>query len=96
MNKIKIFGDSTLDLSEELCEKYGVTLIPLTVLIGGTSYKDGVEIQPQQIFEHVDKTGELPKTAAVNSEIYKETWGPYLNEGYDIIHFNISSDMSTC
>ena len=57
MNKIKIFGDSTLDLSEELCEKYGVTLIPLTVLIGGTSYKDEVEIQPQQIFEYVDKTG---------------------------------------
>ena len=96
MNRIKIFGDSTLDLSEELCEKYGVTLIPLTVLIGGTSYKDGVEIQPQQIFEYVDKTGELPKTAAVNSEIYKETWGQYLNEGYDIIHFNISSDMSNC
>lgn len=95
-NKVKIFGDTTLDLGAEVCERYGVSLIPLTVLVGGTSYKDGEEIQPAQIFEYVDKTGELPKTAAVNTETYKECWQRYLDQGYDIVHFNIGSTMSTC
>ncbi len=96
MNKIKIFGDSTLDLTPELCKKYDISIIPLTVLVGDVNYKDMVEIKPEQIFEHVDKTGELPKTAAINAEIYKENWAPYLEQGYDIIHFNISSTMSMC
>ncbi len=96
MNKVKIFGDSTLDLSKELCAEYDISIVPLTILLGGTSYKDGEEIQPHQIFEHFNKHKELPKTAAINSEIYKDYWKPFLDEGYDIVHFNISGEMSTC
>ena len=96
MNKIKLIGDSTLDLSPELCKQYDIDIIPLTVLLGGASYLDSVDITPAQIFEHVDKTGELPKTAAINAEIYKDQWKPYLDQGYDVIHFNIGSTMSMC
>lgn len=96
MNKIKLMGDSTLDITTELCEKHDITIIPLTVLVGGASYLDSVDITPSQIFEHVNNTGELPKTAAINAEIYKESWKPYLDQGYDIIHFNIGSTMSMC
>ena len=96
MNKIKIFGDSTLDLSPELIEKYDITIVPLTVIVGGENYKDTIEITPDKIFEHVSKTGELPKTAAINTEIYKDYWTPYLEQGYDIVHFNIGSTLSMC
>ena len=40
MRPIKIFVDSTADLSPELIEKYDLTVIPLYVTIGGRAYKD--------------------------------------------------------
>ena len=66
-SKVVIASDSTTDLSPELIERYGVKILPLTVSLGDNHYRDGVDITPDDIFAHYEKTGELPKTAAVNA-----------------------------
>lgn len=92
--KIKITSDSTCDLSPELVEKYNVGIFPLHVILGDKTYIDGVDITPQDIFNYVSQTGELPKTAAYSAEDYGEYFKKEL-EGYDaLIHFNISSKAS--
>ena len=50
---IKITADSTCDLSNELVEKYGITILPLYIIKDGKSYKDGLEITPKDIFDQV-------------------------------------------
>ena len=93
--KIKIVVDSTADLSKELCEKYDIAVLPLCVGLGDKIYLDGVDINPDMIYEHVAKTKQLPKTSAVNSETYRENFEKIFASGYDaIIHFNLSSEMS--
>lgn len=95
--KIKITADSTCDLSQELCQKYGITLFPLTVNLGDESYLDGVTINPEMIYDFVQKTKTLPKTSAVNQQYYREKFAEILQSGYDaIVHFTISSEMSAC
>lgn len=96
MRPIKIFVDSTADLSPELIEKYDLTVIPLYVTIGGKAYKDMYEISAKDIFDNYDKTKELPKTSAVSVTDYIEAFRPDVEEGFDIIHFTISSDFSAC
>ena len=92
--KIKITSDSTCDLSPELVEKYNVGIFPLHVILGDKTYSDGVDIKPQDIFDYVQETGVLPKTAAFSAEDYEEFFKKQL-EGYDaLIHFNISSKAS--
>ena len=61
---VKITSDSTCDLGELLVEKYGITIMPLNVILDTETYHDGVTIQPQDIFEFVAKTNMLPKTSA--------------------------------
>ena len=51
--KIKICADSTCDLSAELIEKYEIAIIPLYIVKDGTSFADGLEISPKDIFDHV-------------------------------------------
>lgn len=93
--KIRITADSTCDLSAELVERYGVGILPLTVIMGGDVYRDGVDVNPNDIFEYVKKTGALPKTSAMTEEGYAEFFGNEL-KGYDaLIHFNISSKASS-
>ncbi|MBQ9746965.1 MAG: DegV family protein, partial [Clostridia bacterium] len=55
--KVVIASDSTCDLSPELIERYGVKIAPLTVTLGGEQYKDGIDINPDIIFNHYEKTG---------------------------------------
>jgi DegV family protein with EDD domain len=61
---INIITDSTSDLGEEIASEFKLTVIPLTVTIGGGVYQDGINIRQKDVFALVHKHGELPKTAA--------------------------------
>lgn len=92
--KIKITSDSTCDLGEELIRKNDIGIFALTVILGAESFKDG-EIDPQDIFDFVKRTGTLPKTAAGTPEEYSGFFKQSLT-GYDaLIHFNISAQASS-
>ena len=65
--KIKIITDSTADLSPELLEKYDIAVVPLYVVMGDKTQKDGLEVSPEDIYAYVEKTGKLPSTSAPNS-----------------------------
>lgn len=92
---IVITSDSTTDLSEELRERYNVAVMPLKITLGGKLYTDGVDITPDDIYAHHDKTGELPKTTATNVNDCLEFFKKYTDSGKTVIHFTISSDMSS-
>ena len=55
--KIRITSDSTCDLSAELIKKYGITILPLYIVKDGKSYRDGIDIVPQDIYDHVEAGG---------------------------------------
>lgn len=93
--KVIITSDSTTDLSPELIERYNVKILPLGITLGGKTYRDGIDINPDIIYKHYNETGELPKTSAVNIEECIEFFTPFVNEGYSIVHFSISSEMSS-
>ena len=93
--KIKIISDSTGDLSPELIEKYDIAIVPLYVLMGDKTQKDGLEVTPEDIYAHVEKTGKLPSTSAPNIGDFQDEFKKWRDQGYDIVHFNISSDFSS-
>ena len=93
--KILLTSDSTTDLSPELIERYNVAIIPLSVTIGDKTYADGKDINAEMIYKNYEETGVLPKTAAVNIDECMEFFNQYVSQGYTIIHFTISSQMSS-
>ena len=66
MNKWIITAESACDLSPELLKQYGIGILPITVIVDGKEYKDGIDITADELFEYVKKCGQLPKTAAVS------------------------------
>lgn len=94
-NKIIITSDSTSDLSLELRERYNIFTLPLGVTLGTEVFADGIGITPDDIYEHHSKTGELPKTTATNVGDCLDFFSKFVSEGKTVIHFTISSDMSS-
>lgn len=95
MSKIIVSSDSTCDLSLELIEKYNISIIPLGVTLGTQVYRDGVDITPDDIYAHHEKTGELPKTTAANVGECMEYFEGIAKDVDAVIHFTISSSMSS-
>ena len=91
---IRITTDSTCDLGAEIAKR-DIGVMPLSVILGGEAYRDGVNITPQDIFDYVDKTGILPKTAAPSIGDYEEFFAKYVDAGDTVVHFNISVKSSS-
>ncbi len=92
---VKITADSTCDLSPELVRKYGIGIAPLSVIIDGEVFHDGVDVTPRDIFRAVE-AGKSVRTAAVNTYEYREFFTEQLKDCDQIVHLCISSEFSTC
>ena len=91
---VRIFSDSTCDLSDELLRRYDITLLPLYIILGDEQYKDRVNITPQDIFKWSDEHKTTPKTSAASLEDITEKLKPVLDAGDEVVAFSISLEMS--
>lgn len=92
--KIAISMESTCDLPKELLEKHDFKIIPYTVILGDHIVEDD-ETVPAKIYEYVEKTGELPKTSAINEMQYKEYFNKLLENHDAVVHICLSSGLSS-
>lgn len=92
---IKIIADSTCDLSQDLLEKYQISVLPLHIVLGDKEYKDGLQISPDEIYEWSDTNKEAPKTSAASIADTVDLFKTCLTEYEEIICFSISGQMST-
>ena len=73
---VKIITDSLSDISPQVAEELGITLVPLNVHFGDEIYKDGVELGTDEFYRRLVATKVFPTTSApapgVFVELYKE------------------------
>jgi len=93
-NMVKILADSTCDLSNELIEKYNITILPLHVMLGEQDCKDGVDTDADRVYEWSDANDTTPKTAAPSPQEAVDALQPLIEDGSEVICFAISSSMS--
>ena len=93
--KVLITRDSTSDLTPEILENLNIKTVPLGITLDNKSYLDGVDIDPEFIYKYHEEHGVLPKTSAANIADMVDFFKPLVEEGYEIVHFTISSKMSS-
>jgi DegV family protein with EDD domain len=93
MMRIQVSTDSVSDLGGRLMERYGIQYMPLMITMGSESLPDG-DGMPAKIFEYVEQTGKLPKTATRSVDDYTEFFTKHKPDGGELVHFTISSKIS--
>lgn len=94
MNKVAIITDSTCDLSKEIIESRNIKVLPLYVRFGEDTYRDGIDITTDRLYELVEQKNEIPKTSAVSPGDFIKAFEPLIKDGYDIIYTGIGSSLS--
>ena len=93
--RIAITADDTCDLPQELIQQNNIILSYIPNILGEDEYRGG--LTSDMIYDYVDKTGEVPQTAAASSFNYKELFEKALETHDAVIHFALSSGISsTC
>ena len=89
--------DSTCDLTPQLLERFRIRTIPLTIQSGERVFPDDGSYTAADLYDGYRKDGTLPKTSAISPEEFRGFFSAILDEGFDIVHIDISSDLScTC
>lgn len=92
--KIAISAESTIDVPQEILDKYDIKTTPFTINFNDKIVEDRFGIS-QEIFDFVDTTKKLPKTSAVSPAQFKEHFEKLLKEYDAVVHVSISSLMSS-
>ena len=92
--KIAITADSTCDLSAELVKKHSITIMPIIITLDDKEYADGVDINRESLYDYIEGTGNLAKTAARSIYEYQELFENTLKSCDHIIHFSLSFKIS--
>lgn len=94
MSKFLIVTDTTSTLNPQDSEKYGIEIVPLSVLNKGYEYADGIDINAEQ-FADLLKKGEMPTTSQPNIGHVEELMKQWKAAEYDaILIITISSYLS--
>jgi DegV family protein with EDD domain len=95
MNKVAIVSDSTCDLSPEIISENNITIVPLYVTFQNKeTFKDGIDLTTEQLYQKVEESNSLPKSAAPSPEDFVKVFKPLIDEGYDIVYMGIGSGFS--
>lgn len=94
MNKVFIVTDSTAYLPQEYIDELPIKVVPLTVNWDGETYRDGVDIKPDEFYTRLGKSSTLPTTSQATVKDFTDVYKPLLEEGCSILTLPISSGIS--
>jgi DegV family protein with EDD domain len=92
--KVAIVTDSTADLTPEMVEEMGVTIVPLQVIFGNDAYREGVDITTEEFYERLVKSRPLPTTSAPSVGDFQEVYERLLEEVDSIVSIHIGARLS--
>lgn len=93
MSKIAIISDSSCDLPADIIKEYNIKILPLRVIYENAEYRDGIDIQPQEIFDRLEE--EIPKTSLPDATEVHQLFDQLIADGYtNAICVALSSKLS--
>jgi DegV family protein with EDD domain len=94
MPRVSIVTDSTACLSDEQTREHEVTVLPLSIILEGKSYRDGVDMEPRDFYQRLANSKALPTTSQVTAPAMQDAFSALLDQGHDVLGIFVSSKFS--
>jgi DegV family protein with EDD domain len=75
-------------------EKYAIKIVPISVVVNGRAYRDGIDITPKEIYELVATSKNLPSTTSPSPGDFLEAYRELSSSVSGIVCVTICSDIS--
>jgi DegV family protein with EDD domain len=91
---VKVITDSMADLPLDIIKKLNITVIPVNVLFGTDSYRDGIDMTTDQFYTKLVASKTLPTTAVPSLGVFMEIFDKALKEADELLVVTISHKLS--
>lgn len=93
--QVAVVTDSTADLPRELVAQHNLEIIPLNLVLGGQTYRDGVDMDSTTFFQRLRSEREFPTTSQPSPAAFLEGWQRAAPDpAMPILSIHISSTLS--
>ena len=89
-----VVTDSTADLPGEWAERYDIQVVPLKVMFGEESFRDGVDMNNEQFFARLATATKLPTTSAPSPGDFAELYTRLAKDHDGCISIHIARSLS--
>ena len=94
-NKVAIVTDSIACLTNDLVEQYGITIVPIMLLVQGKMYRDMLDITPSEGYQLFLQDPESFNTSPASPGHYLEAYREASKQADSILCVTLSSRLST-
>jgi len=93
---VHIVTDSGTDvgLSSEAAKGLNIHIVPLVVSLEGSSYREGLDIKPEEFYSLLERSEELPTTSQPSAGAFAELYRSLAKPGDEILSIHMSSGLS--
>jgi DegV family protein with EDD domain len=89
-----VVTDSTADLPDEWRDKYGIDVVPLKVLFGNETFRDGIDMTNEEFFRKLTESTKLPTTSAPSPGEFAEVYARLAKDYQGCISIHIGAQLS--
>ena len=89
-----VVTDSTADLPTEWRDRYEIEVVPLKVLFGSETFRDGVDMTNEEFFRKLEGATKLPTTSAPSPGEFAEVYTRLAKDYEGCISIHIGAQLS--
>ncbi|MFA5628859.1 MAG: DegV family protein [Dehalococcoidales bacterium] len=91
---VKIVTDSTSDIPQELIDELEITVVPAYVQIEGKTYRDGIDISQDEIYQKMVTDNIVIKTSQPPPSDFADVYKKLLKETDEIVSLMVTGKLS--
>jgi DegV family protein with EDD domain len=92
--RFAVVTDSTADLPDAWRERYDIEVVPLKVLFGSETFRDGVDMTNEEFFRKLAVATKLPTTSAPSPGEFAEVYSRLAKDHDGCISIHIGAQLS--
>lgn len=91
---VLVVTDSTADIPRQWADDLGIVVVPLTVMFGTESFRDGIDLSPTEFLDRLREAPTLPTTSQPPVTAFETVFRDARERGQDVVCVTISADLS--
>jgi DegV family protein with EDD domain len=91
---VKVVTDSCSDITPQLAQELGITVVPLYVQFGNESYRDNVDLSTEEFYRKLETSKIHPTTATATPAEFAQLFTKLAEETKEILTITLSEKFS--
>ncbi len=91
---VAVVVDSTADIPQRTREEYGISVVPLMIMFGNESFRDGVDMTSDQFYQRLTESSVHPSSSQPSPGAFAEVYEKLAQDHEGIISIHISCKLS--